>query len=88
MLIWKKINLLACGEFLNTPDLQKFNIIEVPEDEAYAANSIWVNGKVLIPAGFPKTQALIASIGYEVIEIDASEFQKLDGGLSCLSLRF
>lgn len=81
-------NLLACGEFLTKPEFQKYNILEVAQEEAYAANSVWVNGKVLTPKGFPKTKALIESAGYEVIEVDVSEYQKVDGGLSCLSLRF
>lgn len=81
-------NLLACGEFLSKPEFREFRILEVDRDEAYAANSVWINGTVLTPKGFPKTRALIESSGYEVREVDVSEFQKLDGGLSCLSLRF
>jgi dimethylargininase len=81
-------NLLAFGEFLTKPELKDFHILEVNEDESYAANSVWINGKVLVPAGFPTTSGLIASAGYEIVEVDVSEFQKLDGGLSCLSLRF
>jgi len=81
-------NLLACGEFLSKPEFQQYNLLRVDHEEAYAANSVWVNGTVLVPAGFPKTSNLIASAGYKVREVDVSEFQKLDGGLSCLSLRF
>ncbi len=81
-------NLLACGEFLTKEAFQHFNILEVPEDESYAANSVWVNGVVLTPSGYPKTRALIEAAGYTVREVDVSEFRKLDGGLSCLSLRF
>lgn len=81
-------NLLACGEFLVKPDFQNYNLLEVDQDEAYAANSVWINGTVLTPAGFPKTRSLIKNAGYKVREVDVSEFQKLDGGLSCLSLRF
>ena len=81
-------NLLACGEFLSKPEFQQYNILPVDPEEAYAANSVWVNGTVLLPGGFPKTSALIASAGYKVREVNVSEFQKLDGGLSCLSLRF
>ena len=81
-------NLLACGEFLRKPEFQRFNLLEVDPDEAYAANSVWINGVVLTPAGFPKTRELIESAGYNVRQVDVSEFQKLDGGLSCLSLRF
>jgi len=81
-------NLLACGEFLDKPEFQKYRLLEVEPDEAYAANSVWINGVVLTPKGFPKTRALIEAAGYKVREVDVSEFQKLDGGLSCLSLRF
>ena len=81
-------NLLACGEFLTKEEFLKFNILEIDQDESYAANCIWVNGTVLVPKGFPKAKATIEGAGYSVKEIDVSEFQKLDGGLSCLSLRF
>ena len=81
-------NLVACGEFLKEPEFQKFNIIEIPEDESYAANCVWINDKVLIPEGYPVAKQKIINAGYKVIEIDVSEFRKLDGGLSCLSLRF
>jgi len=60
----------------------------VDHDESYAANCVWINGKVLLPAGNPKIKARIENEGYLVIELEMSEFQKLDGGLSCLSLRF
>ena len=81
-------NLVACGEFLSNPEFNKFNIIEIPEDESYAANCVWINDKVLIPKGYPITRQKITDAGYPVIEVDVSEFRKLDGGLSCLSLRF
>lgn len=81
-------NLLAYGEFLEEEEFQSFNIIEIDEDESYAANCIWVNNNVLVPKDFPKTRDKIVNAGYSIIEVDVSEFRKLDGGLSCLSLRF
>ena len=81
-------NLLACGEFISKPEFEKFNILEIPETEAYAANCVWINDFVLIPIGFPVSKDLIEGAGYKTIELDVSEFRKLDGGLSCLSLRF
>ena len=60
----------------------------VDDDESYAANSLWINEKVLVPNGFSKTKKKIEQLGYTVIEVEVSEFRKLDGGLSCLSLRF
>jgi dimethylargininase len=81
-------NLLACGEFLTEPQFQSFNILEIDADESYAANCIWVNGTVLMPAGYPKARKMVEKTGCPIIELDVSEFRKLDGGLSCLSLRF
>lgn len=81
-------NLVICGEFLSNPEFQKFNCIEVPAEESYAANCVWINDSVLIPKGYPVTKQKIVDAGYQIVEIDVSEFRKLDGGLSCLSLRF
>ncbi|MGM0505104.1 MAG: N(G),N(G)-dimethylarginine dimethylaminohydrolase, partial [Bacteroidota bacterium] len=60
----------------------------VEPDEEYAANVLRINDYVLVPAGFPKTRTAIENLGYQTIELELSEFQKMDGGLSCLSLRF
>ena len=81
-------NLLSAAGFLNSREFQKFNLIPVHNSESYAANSLWINDKVLVPYGFPETKEKIQNAGYTIIEIDVSEFRKLDGGLSCLSLRF
>ena len=84
----EKNNLLACGEFLTKSAFQRFNILEIDASESYAANCIWVNGTVLMPKGYPNARQTIENAGYAIIEVDVSEFKKLDGGLSCLSLRF
>ncbi len=81
-------NLVACGEFVSNPEFRKYNILEIPENESYAANCVWINDYVLIPKGYPKAKQIITDAGYSIKELDMSEFQKLDGGLSCLSLRF
>lgn len=82
-------NVLVLDTFASNPVFDRFNKIIVPSEEAYAANSIWINGNVITPAGYPKTKAALESLGqYNVIECDTSEYRKVDGGLSCLSLRF
>lgn len=81
-------NLLAAGEFLAAPAFAKFNKIAVDINEAYGANCIWINDYVIVPAGYPKVQAAIEALGYKILVVDTSEFRKIDGGLSCLSLRF
>jgi len=78
----------AAGEYLEIEEFRKFTRIEIDADEAYAANCLWLNGTVLVAAGFPRAANRIAAAGYPIIEVEVSEFRKLDGGLSCLSLRF
>jgi dimethylargininase len=80
--------LLLAGELRECEEFRDLNTIDVPEDEEYAANSILVNEKVLMPAGYPKTRKMLMRLGYDILPVDTSEFRKLDGGLSCLSLRF
>ncbi|MBI5266652.1 MAG: N(G),N(G)-dimethylarginine dimethylaminohydrolase [candidate division Zixibacteria bacterium] len=84
----ENFNLLVAGEFKSHPELARFTRIPIDDNEQYAANCVWINGTVLVPAGFPKTEQAIKSCGYRTIALDVSEFRKLDGGLSCLSLRF
>ena len=81
-------NLLLGEELSDHPSFEEFNLIKVDRDEAYAANAILVNNRIILPAGYPKTKSKIEIEGYQTIELDMSEFQKLDGGLSCLSLRY
>jgi dimethylargininase len=65
-----------------------YRVLFVPETEKYAANCIRVNEHVLIAAGYPALEASLRNWGYETISLEMSEFQKMDGGLSCLSVRF
>ena len=65
-----------------------YRIIDVAEGEEAAANTIRFNDLVLMPAGFPRTRDAILAAGLSVREIGNSECAKLDGGMSCLSLRF
>lgn len=81
-------NMLVSGEFVTKPEFQQYNRFEIPREEAYAANCIWVNGTVIVPKGYPAVEKAVREMGYQVLLVDTSEYRKLDGGLSCLSLRF
>jgi len=81
-------NMVITGELCARPEFAAFDHIEIDASEAYAANCVWINNRVLVASGYPETRKKIAAQGYQVIELDVSEFRKLDGGLSCLSLRF
>ncbi len=82
-------NLLITSDLDGNPIFDKFNKIHVPDDEKYCANSIWLNETVIVPKGYPKTLKMIEDLNqYKVVLCDTSEIRKLDGGLSCTSLRF
>lgn len=65
-----------------------YDLIRVAREESYAANCVRVNERVLVAAGYPLLTAELKGRGFHPLELDMSEFQKMDGGLSCLSLRF
>jgi len=65
-----------------------YNVIEAPEGEEAAANLIRVNDVVILRSGFNKTKHLLEEKGYSVVTSQADEAAKVDGGLSCMSLRF
>jgi dimethylargininase len=65
-----------------------YRTIITPEGEEAAANAIAVNDRVFVSEGFPKTAELLDNSGYKVITIATGEAAKVDGGLSCMSLRF
>jgi dimethylargininase len=80
--------LIAWREVAGHQSLRGWEVVEVPKGEEYAANCIEVNDAVLIARGFPKTAALLRGLGHEIVELDMSEYRKMDGGLSCLSVRW
>ena len=88
------LSYLGDGVFVVSDDaplaqaLGRYELITVAPAEAYAANCIRVNDCVLIAAGYPTLRAMLSARGYRVVTLPMSEFRKMDGGLSCLSLRF
>lgn len=87
-------SLLDAGTILATPRLDAtgcfagYRVIHTAAGEEAAANTIRFNRFVLMPEGFPATAERLRAAGYEVREIGNSECARLDGGMSCLSLRF
>lgn len=80
--------LLLIDALAQDPVFAGYERVRVESDEAYAANAVRVNGHVLIAAGYRRTAARLRELGYALIELEMSEFRKMDGGLSCLSLRY
>lgn len=88
------LSYIGDGRVLLTSDtpsgaaLAPYEQLLVPDHERYAANCVRINDRILIAAGCPQVAALLDRDGYETLALDMSEFRKMDGGLSCLSLRF
>jgi dimethylargininase len=80
--------LVVMDEMAANQQFRAYELIRVAPEESYAANCVRVNGRVLVAAGYPRLTADLAARGFDPLVLDMSEFQKMDGGLSCLSLRF
>jgi dimethylargininase len=83
-----KNHLVIMEELAGRKEFADFNRIPLTAEESYACNCVLVNGRVLVAAGFPFVTAELVRRGYAPLPIEMSEFRKMDGGLSCLSLRF
>ena len=78
--------LLALEAYAEHPALAGFDVLRVPPEEAYAANTLGVGDHAIVPAGYPKVAAMLRAAGFTVLPVPVSEFAKADGGVTCLSL--
>jgi len=83
-----KNTLVLSADYADEPAFKSYKRLVLPKGESYAANCVYLNGTVLIPSGFPGVKSVLESAGFSTRSLDMTEFRKLDGGLSCLSLRF
>lgn len=54
--------------------------------EPSAANALRIGDQLILPAGNPNTAASLRALGFTVIELDVSELQKAEAGVTCMSL--
>ena len=80
--------LIVAKSYEHHPAFANFKKLVADDDEYYAVNSLWINGTVIVPEGFPKIEQKIRDAGYPVELINTSEFEKITGSLTCMSLRF
>ncbi|MCP2030093.1 dimethylargininase [Okibacterium sp. HSC-33S16] len=82
---------LPDGTLLGHPDLVDNpaffpHFVAVPEKEG--TNIVALDDRtVLVSQAAPLTAELIRELGYTVVSLDISEFEKLEGSLTCLSVR-
>ena len=80
--------LVVIEALANRKEFNGYELVRVNVDEEYAANCVRINDYVLVAAGYPVFEQTLRGAGYKTIALEMTEFQKMDGGLSCLSLRF
>jgi dimethylargininase len=80
--------LIVTDALANRAEFFGYDLIPVQSNEEYAANCVRVNDYVLLVAGCPRFAERLREFGFQTIALEMTEFQKMDGGLSCLSLRF
>ena len=80
--------LVAIDALHDRKEFRGYELVRVRTDEEYAANCVRVNEHLLVAAGYPWFARTLRDLGYKTIALEMTEFQKMDGGLSCLSLRF
>jgi len=80
--------LLITEDFADLNEFKGFDKIILNKEEESAANTLFINDCLIIPKGFPDTRKKLATLGLDIIELDVSEACKMDGGLTCMSIRF
>lgn len=80
--------LVVVEALANRAEFQRYDLLVVNAGEEYWANCVSLNKHVLVVSGYPALTERLQQLGYQTIALEMSEFQKMDGGLSCLSLRF
>ena len=65
-----------------------FRSMILPEDEEPAANAVRINETVLVSAGYERTIDMLSNAGYSVVPVSTREIERIDAGLSCMSLRW
>jgi dimethylargininase len=80
--------MVAMEEMAGNELFRNYEVIRVSTGESYAANCVRVNERVLVAAGNAHFIGELDDRAFNPLALDMSEFQKMDGGLSCLSLRF
>jgi dimethylargininase len=88
------VNYLGRGTMVMTPEFasadlfRNYDRIVLDPGDTYAANSLRVNDHILMPAGFPRAKEKLTALGLSILELAVDQIRRMDGGLTCMSLRF
>jgi dimethylargininase len=80
--------ILINRRWIDADQFRGFELLDVPEEEPAAANVLAIGEAVIVPASFPRTHTLLERRGFRPRQIDVSELQKAEAGVTCCSLVF
>jgi dimethylargininase len=80
--------ILANRAWIDPAPLRDFRILDVPEEEPWAANVLTIGESAILPSCFPATRRILERAGWNVVPVDVSEIMKAEGGVTCMSLIF
>lgn len=78
--------LLVCSSRLNLERVQGMELVEVPMEEPDGANVLALGNHVIASNAYPRTNEMLAGLGYTMIELDLSELHKMEAATTCPSL--
>lgn len=79
--------LILRTSWADRPEFDGYDKILVDPSEAHACNALWINGHLIIPEGYPQTRTILDTTGKPLIALETSQIHRMDGGLTCLSIR-
>ncbi|MCH8099557.1 MAG: dimethylargininase [Proteobacteria bacterium] len=80
--------LLINSDWINKSAFGDYELVEVDNEEAHAANALLLGRSVIYPSSFPRTLEKLVMLGIDVTPVDLSELQKAEGAVTCCALVF
>jgi dimethylargininase len=80
--------LLVNTTWIDAGALGDYELLRVPADDPWGANTLPIGERVIIPAARESTRRLIEKEGFSVLPVDVGEFAKAEGSVTCMSLLF
>jgi dimethylargininase len=77
---------ITTRKYASHHSLRRNKVLIVPDDEWYGTNNIVIGKTAVMPKGYPSAKELIQGAGFDVIELEMTEFPKCEGALTCLSI--
>ncbi len=80
--------MITTEEYSNHPLLKELELLIIPKEEYYSVNCLAIKNNVVMSNKFSSASKIVRGAGFEVINLEMSEFEKCQASLTCLSILF